>query len=212
MKIFYSLIFLVSLITYSQKNESYHYVNKNFVNGKVLMNDGTVYERSLNYNKLTKEIIFSQNSELLAISSYDPVDTVYIDKKKYIRKNDLFLEVVYSLGFNLYVDSYCKSYQEGPKGSYGQSSSNTAVNSLEFYRGKSPIYRKLNLDNDIKLISYLTYYLEKDEVIKSFKSLRQLIKLYPNKKKSIKSYIKSNNTNYKNVNEIKDLVLFIESN
>ena len=176
-------MFLLGLITYGQKNNSSHYAYKNFVNGQVLMNDGTLYERSLNYNKLTKEMIFNQNDELLAISSYDPVDTVYIEQKKYIRKNDVFLEIIYSSEFVLYVDNYCKAYQEGPKGSYGQSSNNTAVNTLEFYRGKSPIYRRLVLDKEIKLSSYMTYYIEKNEQTKSFKSLRQLIKLYPEKKK-----------------------------
>jgi hypothetical protein len=211
MKIIYFYSILFCLMSSAQDSKVNHYKFNDFVAGKVLMSDGTSYNRLLNYNKLTQEIVFKQGNDLLAISSFDIVDTVFVKSAKFVKLNNDFLELLYVSDYDLFVNNYCKAYEDGPKDSYGVSTNNSSVNTVDTYRGNSSLYRKLDLGKEIKLTSHKDYYIRKDGVVNKFKSFRQLSKLYPLKKKIIKKYIKENKLNYNNETEVLNLVLFIES-
>ena len=101
MKYTYFILIFMSITNYAQDNNSSHYVFNNFIEGKVLMNDGNIYEKSLNYNKLTREMIFKSGNDLLAISEADKIDTVFVKNKKFIRLNNLFLEVIYDSDYDV---------------------------------------------------------------------------------------------------------------
>ncbi len=84
------------------------------------MKDGTSYERVLNYNSLTEEMLFENNLNKLAISNQDMVDTVYVGGKKFFRLDNKFLELIYTSTADLYVERKCKVIQLGVEGGYGQ--------------------------------------------------------------------------------------------
>jgi len=197
--------------SYSQEKTINHYVFPEFVNGKVLMKDGTSYERLLNYNSLTEEMIFEYESKKLAISSQDMVDTVYINKRKFVRLNNKFLELIHTSGVDLYAERKCSVTKPGVEGAYGQKTNNTAVNSLSYYRGVG-LYRKLELPNELKTRAYVYYWLKKGGNFSKFVKLRQLQKMYPNKKAIFKAYVKEHDVEFKDQEGLVGLIKYLESN
>ena len=210
MKYIYSFLVSSLLIfkSYSQEKVS-HYVFPEFVKGKVLMEDGTSYEKLLNYNSLTEEMIFENNLEKLAISSQDLVDTVYISNRKFIRFDNKFLELIHTSSFDLYAERNCKVVELGAEGGYGQRSNNTAVHSVSYYKGNN-IYRKLTLPNEIQVKSYMYYWLKKDGKVLKFIKLRQLLKLYPDKKAIFKAFVKKHDVKYGDQGGLVELIKYLE--
>lgn len=210
--IHYVLLFnLLFFTSFSQEKNSGHYVFPEFVKGKVLMKDGASYERLLNYNVLTEEMIFEYNMEKLAISSEDMVDTVFIKNRKFFRSNNKFLELIHTSSVDLYAEQKCSVSQPGTEVGYGQKSNNTAVNSVSFFKGNG-LYRKLELPNDIRVKRNIHYWLKKDGSISRFIKLRQLLKLYPNKKAIFKSFVKEHNVQYKDEDSLVKLIMYLENN
>ena len=91
------LICLIATTTHAQKRiEISHYLFPQFTAGNVLMKDGTLNPAMLNYNAITKEIVFQQNGQVLALA--DPAlsltDTVLISDRKLVPFDDEFAEVI----------------------------------------------------------------------------------------------------------------------
>ena len=61
-----------------------HYLLDSFTNGKVRLKSGETSEQSLNYNLITKEMIFEKDGKYLAIADPEQVDTVYIKQRKFV--------------------------------------------------------------------------------------------------------------------------------
>jgi hypothetical protein len=202
----------MSITNYAQDNNSSHYVFNNFIEGKVLMNDGNIYEKSLNYNKLTREMIFKSGNDFLAISEADKIDTVFVKNKKFIRLNNLFLEVIYDSDYDVLLEQKSKIEETLPTGAYGESSSTSSVNTLTYLKGNyQSLYRKLDIGNDIKIKSYKYYSIKKEDDIKSFNSLRSLYKIYPLKRKVLRKFIKENEIDYMKNKDIVKTIKFLET-
>jgi len=202
---------LLFLKSYGQEKNNKHYIFSEFTKGSVLMKDGTIYDRFLNYNSLTEEMLFKNKSQIMAMSVQDMVDTVYVSKRKFFRLNNDFFELIYKSRVELYVERKCKVVEQGAEGGYGQKSTNTAVHSVSNYRGNN-IYHKLNLPNELKTNPYKYYWLKKGENVSRFNKLRQLLKLYPNKKAIFKKYIKEHSVKYRDEESVVGLIKFLEIN
>src|SRR5688572_29363737 len=61
-----------------------HYALDSFTTGTVRLKYGTTTQQSLNYNLVTKEMIFKQGNGFLAIAQPETVDTIWIGKRKFV--------------------------------------------------------------------------------------------------------------------------------
>lgn len=209
MKFVYALFFLNVLSARAQINDKpvklVHYAFDSFTNGKVVLKSKEVSERNLNYNLLTKEMIFEQGGKYLAIAYPELVDTVYISATKFIPVNNAFYEYLGGSKYPLFIEHTCTIKEQGANTGFGNTNT-TASTPLKSLITDGGAYR-LQLPDEFKIIRGQSLYIRKDGQYYKANNEQQMIKLFPDKKQLIKDWIKNNNTRF---SRPQDMILLVQ--
>ena len=212
--------FTINLLTMSffclsmhGQNKSPHYVFPEFTEGIVLMKDGTKQVEELNYNALSENFAFKKDENILALSKsvINKIDTIYIANSKFIRKDNVFLELLLKSDVELYLEYKCnlESSTEASSG-YGGTSQTTSGRTVSSIENRGNLY-DLELPEMYKVKPYKQYWINKDSTITVMKSLSQLKKRYKDQKKDIKTYKKSNNIDFNMPQSVVKLIEHLEA-
>jgi hypothetical protein len=208
-----SLIFFSS---YAQPNyiETSHYLFPEFTQGVILMKDGKRNDALLNYNSLTEEMIFDNKGQkkAIAINEILLVDTVFIKDRKFVPLNGKFVELVYHSKWDLFVEHKCKVEEQGKPAGYGGTSQTGAATAVSSLYTQGRVVYDLKLPDDYKTKPYTIYWLKKNGELNKFINMRELKKLYKDKKNLFKEYLKLNRVKYQNQDSIIQLIEYLESN
>lgn len=189
-----------------------HYIFPEFTSGTVLMKSGQEYRALLNYNSFTEEMIFDDKGKKLAIGKEEKerVDTVYIMNRKFFILNDRFVELIYRSGFELYAEYRCNVKYPGKPAAYGGTSETTSVSTYsEIYSGG--IMYDLKLPDDYTIKPYSNYWLKRDGELKRFVSVRQLTKIFDDRKELIREYLRTHTVEYEDQESLVQLIKYLES-
>ena len=203
------------LTSYPQEDSlsTSHYVFPEFTSGTILMRTGIKYDALLNYNMLSEEMIFDNKGIKLAIAKDELklVDTVFIRDKKFFELNNIFVELIRHSAFDLYVEHKCKLNSLGKPSAYGGTSLTAASSSASsFYSGVN--FYELKLPGRYETTAYTYYWLNKNGELHRFINIKQLMKLYDNRKDLFKAYVKMHNVEFENATSIVQLISYLESN
>lgn len=211
---FISILF--SFSSYSQNNDSnksLHYVLPEFTEGTILMKDGSKVKETLNYNALSENFALKKEDKILAVSKTDiaKIDTVYVADRKFFRKNNVFLELLIKANMEVYLEHKCNLESSTAASSgYGGTSQTTSGRTMSSIENRGNLY-ELELPEIYKAKPYKIYWINKEGVTTTFKTLSQLKKLYKDKKKEIKTYRKSNDVDVKDSESITKLLNHLEA-
>lgn len=172
-----------------------------------------MYKTLLNYNLLSEEMIFENKGEKLAIAKeeLELVDTVFIEDRKFFTLNNRFVELINHSIFDLYAEHKCKLKFLGKPSAYGGTSLTSASTSASsFYSGGN--FYELKLPDHYEVNPYTWYWLKKNGELNRFINIKQLMKLYDNKKELFKIYVKMHDVKYDNELSIVQLINYLESN
>jgi len=182
-----------------------------FTQGLVLMKSGETQDVLLNYNLSTEEMIYIDKETKLAISNeaLAKIDTIFVMDKKFVVVGTKFFELMHRSKFDLYVEHKCKVNNSGSnKVSYDGKSMSDATKS----------YTSIDMAADFKLPPgyeiqpYTYYWIMKTGISKRFINMRQLEKMYSNKKALFKAYVKQHNIAFENKENIIQFIEYLESN
>ena len=194
MKITYiGLIILLSGISINTKgqNTNHHFIFDQFRKATVLYKNQKRTHATLNYNKATEEMIYtSQEGKNMALYPIDQIDTIYFDKRKFIPVDNRFYEVLTQDRYTLYASYRCRMSVRAQNIGYGTSST-TAIDNISSLNTSGEIYQ-LKLPENYKAEPYVWYYIEIANELNKFSKAKELIKLFPDLKKEITSFIKEN--------------------
>lgn len=192
--------------------ETSHYLFPEFNQGVVLMKDGKRNNHLLNYNSLTEEMIFDKKGMKLAIGENEirQVDTVFIKDRKFVALNNKIVELIYQLNWVLYVEHKCKLNEPGKPSGYGGTSTTTAIKTYSRFYSEGNIH-ELKLPDGYEIEPYTYYWLKKNGELYRFINMKELKKLYKDKKDLIKKYSKTNRVKYHDQDSIIQLIGFLES-
>ncbi len=212
----YPILFcLIMMTSYGQVGSVgiTHYALPEFTVGEILMNNGQNIRALLNYNILSEKMIFEENGKKLAITEtqLNQIDTVFIKNRKFCRKEDKFLELLYFSKSALYAEYKCRLEAPGTANGYGGSSQTSSSSSFSSIEDRGIQY-ELSLPDGYKAKPYTIYWLKTNAKMSSFKNMKQLMKLYGNKKDLIKTYKKTHDVDYNNQESIIKLVAFLDTN
>ncbi len=202
---------LVSSFAQRQAVDLSHYIFPGFTVGTVLLKSGYVYQDSLNYNAFSEEMIFLDKGRKLAIGKEDisKVDTVYIMDRKFFILNDGFVELVYRSGCELYAEYRCDVKFPGKPAPYGGTSETTSVSTYSGVYSGGMLY-ELKLPDGYKIKPYTIYWLKKDGEIKKFASLKQLTRLFDDRKDMLREYISTRNVDYNDQESLIELIRYLD--
>ena len=178
------------------------------------MKDGGKNETLLNYNSLTEEMIFENNGQKKAIGINEIllVDTVFIKDRKFVALNGKFVELVYHSKWDLYVEHKCKVEEQGKPAGYGGTTQTGAATSVTSLYTQGRVVYDLKLPDDYKTKPYSIYWLKNNGELYKFMNMRELKKLYEDKKELFKKYLKINRVKYQDQEAIIQLIGYMESN
>jgi len=217
MKFFYCVLIssLTLVSSHAQSNliEKTHYLFPEFIQGVVLMKAGTRQSAKLNYNSLTEEMLFENNGQKKAISMNEIllVDTVFIEDRKFVELNGKFVELVYHSKWDLYVEHKCKVEEQGKPAGYGGETQTGAATSVSSLYSQGRVVYDLKLPDDYETEPYFIYWLKKNGELHKILNMRILKKLYKDKRKLFKNYIKANSVKYLDQEGIIQLIEYMES-
>ena len=213
-EMYLSLVLILFAVTgFSQTNlmPVTHYVFPEFKKGIVLMKNGSENEAILNYNSLTEEMIFETRGTKLALGQLETIDTVFIGDRKFVPKDNMFLELVLKSKYSLYVAYKCKMIDPGKPAGYGGTSQTSAISTYSKFFSGGRVY-DMKLPEGYDTQSSIEYWLDKDGKLNKFISMRQLSKLFDEKESLYKSYVKKHDVNYDDQNSIIELLKFLQAN
>ncbi|MDX9903472.1 MAG: hypothetical protein RB288_05280 [Bacteroidales bacterium] len=177
------------------------------------MKSGQEYKALLNYNSFTEEMIFDDNGKKLAIGKEEKerVDTVYIMNRKFFTLNERFVELIYRSGFELYAEYRCNVKYPGKPAAYGGTSETTSVSTYSgIYSGG--IMYELKLPDGYTIKPYTNYWLKRDGELRRFVNMKQLTKLFKDKKDLFKEYLSTRDVEYEDQESLVQLIRYLESN
>lgn len=213
-RLFFLVLLLICISMQAQENNTKpHLLFPEFVQGTVLMKDGTRNRALLNYNKASGEMLFVQNKHILAFSeeTISQTDTIYIKDKKLICLKDKIVEILHHSAYTLCIEHTCDVEPLGKPAGYGGTSQTTAVENYSAFASGGKLY-KLELPNNFKIIPHTVYWMRKGNKLKKFKSIKHVQKFYKKKKEVYKEYIKQHNVDFEDQQAVMRLIDFLESN
>lgn len=209
------LLLTLSIALHSQEPISVlHYVFPEFQQGVVLLKNGVSYNSKLNYNIATEEMLFDDNGTILAIGdeTLPQIDTVFISNEKFIRVNNKFVKILIDEPeIDLFVEHKCRIIPPSTPVGFGGTSQLTSPTSYSSILSGGKMY-SLKLPDDYDITPYNVYWINRNGEMKSFTSIRQLKRIYRDKKKIINDYLKENEVKLEDVKSIEDTIIYMENN
>lgn len=189
-----------------------HYLFPEFTKGAVLLKTGVSYDAVLNYNSVTEEMVFEERRKVLALGNdvVEQVDTVFISGRKFITMEGRFVELVYTSVYDLYAEHKCRVNEPGKPAGYGGTSRTSASTSYSSYQAGGVFY-ELSLPDGYEVKPYTHYWLIREGVASRFVNMRQLERLFTNKRSAFRDYVKSNNVQLDDQDSMIQLIMHLEA-
>jgi hypothetical protein len=210
------LLFLFLLIPYLTDNQilaqsdtaNYvaHYLLPEFVKGTVKMKDGRTEVANMDYNKLTEEMIFDKDGTRLALDSLEKIDTVYLDTHTFVPHEKVFYELLVKGPVSLFEQNKCNLLAAGYPAGYGTTSETGASRSVSMLTNSGRAY-KMHLPRDYHVTDASQFWISRSGKYYKANNAAQIIKVFPEKSKEIKEFIKVHNLDLKNPADVVKLTV-----
>lgn len=188
------------------QTDTTHYVLPAFVTGSVKMKDGRIELAKMDYNKLTEEMIFEKDGVMLALDSLSAIDTVILESRVFVPHEKIFYEVLVKGPVSLFIEHRCNLLFAGTSSGYGGTSETGAAHSLSSLTNMGRAYH-LKLPSNYHVTDATLYWIRKDGTFYKSNTASQVIKVFPDKSKDIKQFIKSRKLNLKKPGDLVSLIV-----
>lgn len=212
-KYFFAAFFLSNSFAYAQQVNQpvklVQYVFDDFKPGTVKLKSGQIYKQVLNYNIITREMVFDNNGKFTAIANVENIDAVGIGNRKFIPLNNKFYEVLVPGKMPLILDFTATVREPGTSIGYGSTTNTSAASSYQSLIRGGGAYQ-LKLPDGFTVIPKHDFFILKDAKLEKVANVKQLIKIFPDKKDLIKDFVEKNDTRFSNRNDMTDLIKQLE--
>jgi hypothetical protein len=174
------------------------------------MKGGRTESALMNYNTVTEEMVFNQNNKMLALTSLETIDTIYLNNCVFIPVAKKFYELAYKGPIPLFVQHKSNLSSAGKPSGYGGTSQTSSITNIASLSSGGAIYN-LRLPEDFVATNASMYWIKLNDKWSSFLNDRQLTKILPEKKEEIKSVVKAKKIDFDKADEVKSLIALLNS-
>lgn len=198
---------LLSMYTFAQEAVALsHYVFPTFCKGRVFQKSGSIDEAMLNYNVLSREIIFeSSPGQYLALADPEKIDSVLIMGRLFVPVSNEFYELLTRNAYPLYLQYSCTIKEPGNDIGYGMSSVTTSSPAVKSLIKSGGAYT-LKLPDGFEVMPVYNYWIREAGKFQKANNAKQLAAAIPGKKEKINELIKKDDTNFSKKEDIVHLV------
>lgn len=195
-KTFLLSIFLTfAILASAQESNGYYF--KDFTNGQVLLKNRQFARGKFNYDFVNHQMHFLNGNTDMIVENLQDIDTIIIDKTRFIPHDGRFMEVMKEGKAVLLIEKEVKTRERGKVGAMGVAT-HGSVQSIDV----NARFQRVNGDNNTDLTIY------KDEIVniyyilikrdwKSFRNQATFLKLFPKKQQErMKEVIKAENIDF----------------
>lgn len=178
-----------------------------FSPGVVRMKNGEKIVLNLNYNIVTEKMVFMQKEQIFDMINYGTVDTVYINKRKFIPSGRIFYELLISTPVTLFLQNKGTPKQPSRPAAYGGTSdvsSSDYINNIQL--GNDRFRMADNLKVSVNYAPIL--WVRKDDTMNAVVNKKQLAKIFTDREKEISEFIRTNRIDISNPDHIMSLVKY----
>jgi hypothetical protein len=198
------------VIDYFPFNERYRYPE--FIQGKVMFKNGNYTVTKFNYSILYGEMHFIQGKDTLSVANVKDIRYVQIMQDTFYY-DDGFHEAL--AGYDpaiMTVKQWVKLSDKTKEGAYGTRTSTGSVQSYSgiYDQGGRSNYH-LVLQEDYIFTRITDYYIGNTRDGFVLYKKNNLLKLFPDYKREIENYLKSNQINFKSREDLKKLTVYLET-
>lgn len=227
--LFLTVLIFSSLLTFSQDknnkvlkinpiNEDVLHIEKNshrydnFQDGKLVLNDSTVYELKMNYHQIYDEVLFiSSKGDTLAVKEPETIAYVVIGTDSFYYVNKGFVQkVTHFEANNILAKRILKYIGKESKGPYGvYSPVSSSYNQPEIAVTDLDHLRKMKNDELLLYVYHVQYYIS--DRFRNYYPVtkKNIFNIFSKNEKELKQYFKANDVNLNKYDDLNKLLTFI---
>ena len=190
--------FIVSVVC--AQNEPV-FIFKQFVHAKIHFKNRSITVVPMNYDAVNDKMYFKRDGQLMELMQLSSIDSVVWAKKFcFVYHEQKFLEKVQLKNGTAFIHWQVRNVSVGSIGALGQVTQAKVdrVYSSKSWRDRSSDIYKLKNQND--------YYLLLDGSLKKVTTLKQILKLFPEYKVEIETFVREQKTNMQMPQSVLDLL------
>jgi len=180
-----------------------------FTSGKVIFRNGSNTEAKLNYNFLVREMQYMHGKDTLAITNENDILQIIIADHTFV-VNKGYIELIYNDKVIVGISQYFNLLDVRKKDSYGVQSSGSSAESKSSFLTSGQSF-KLTLDQDRLFQKVSFYYIATSSTDFVLFTKKKVMQLFPQNKKTIESYLKSNKVDFDSRDDLLRLAGYLQN-
>jgi hypothetical protein len=186
---------------------------ENFLPGKLVLKDSSVFEVKMNYHQIFDQLLFiSPKGDTLAVKQPETIALVVIGNDSFFHFNKGFLQqATHYPGHNLSFKRTLKYIGKENKGAYGSYSPvSSAVSQPEIAVSDLELQRKMRPDEQLLYVYNVQYFIS-DRFRNFFPaSKKNIFNVFSKNEKELKQYFKENHVNMNKREDLEKLMIFVQ--
>lgn len=166
---------------------------------------GTVTTETCNYNTITGKMAFLKENTIYGIATVRQADTITIQNRDFVPFGENFYEVLLNAPITLFIQHESRLIAPGQEVGYGSTSKVSNVDTYSHLATQSGVY-SLEIPPDFEIRYLPVFWVRKDGNMHSFIGKKQLLNVFPERKKEIQAFIKAQGIRIENPADVKKLV------
>ena len=205
-RIFFTILFLHLGLIGILAQESTGYYFKDFTHGRVILKNKQFARGKFNYDFRYKQMHFLNGNTDMIVENLQDIDTIIIDKTRFIPYEGRFVEVMKEGKTALLIEKEVNTREHGKVGAMGMAT-HGSVQAIDV----NARFQRVNGENNKDLTNYKDeikniYYILIKKNWKSFRNQATFLKLFPKKQQeSIKETIKTLDVDFDKPEDVLEL-------
>ena len=204
-------LFLASVLLFlglSAAAQAPIYLFEEFTDGTVLLKNRSVVKTRFNLDIFHDKFLYMDGDQVMEMTDFSNVSTVLIGDRTFIPQGKTLYEVIaLDPENNLLVKWHRKNNPMGKKGAYDQIAHASSTQSLDpnYY---SPSVTKEAARDEMRTVSENKYGMLSNGKFRTFTDKRSFLKLFPNRKEELETFINEQHLLFTDVDDVITLVRF----
>ncbi len=225
MKRFLSVLFVSVLLVTPLAAQQRFFLFPEFVPGEISFRGFSRPEKVvMNIDAMGQKIFYLQGETLMELTNASMIDSIRVEGKKFVMKEDLISEELAWPGDTVYVNWKLKNVNKGSKGALGATTQAKVevVQSFEFSPATPfPVadWHRYSMDEDGAPGSVEvwqrkndnTYFFTLDGTEYKVKRLKDLYKAFPDKAPALKEYVKEKKYTMENAQQALSVIAYLKT-
>ena len=189
--IFTTIFITICILTSAQESNGFYF--KDFTPGQVILKNKQFARGKFNYDFVNRQMHFLNGKTDMIVENLEDIDTVIIDKTRFIPLEGRFLEVMKGKKSVVLIEKEVKTRERGKEGAMGLATQGS-VQAIDV----NARFQRVNGENKMDLTIYKeeevenVYFIFLKREWESFRNQATFVKLFPKKKQEgVKETIKA---------------------